>query len=658
MKKTLLAFLCWFCTQHLTFAQNFPYGNFSLAEMDMKAYDKDATAHAVVLNEYGKTYISAEDGLPLMHEYHVKIKIFDSKGFDEGDIRIPIQKSDNNSFEQVRDIEAVTYYTDERGQVQRSELDPKKVVKENKNKYWDVVKFAMPNLRNGCTIEYKYTLQSPYSLSFRDWEFQSNIPKIHSEYEAHIPGIFNYKVTLRGFYKLTNNISVVEPQCFEVRGTKCDCSKINYVMADVPAFVKEDYMTAPKNFMSALYFELNDYIDPYDGTKHVKTKEWTDIDRTLKQSEDFGGQLRKTGLFKDRIPAITAGKTDDLNKAKAIYAYIQKNIKPNNFVGIWADNGIRKTLENHTGNVADINLALITALNAAGINSEAVLLSTRDHGNINKLYPVVSEFNYVVAKVNIGDKSYMLDATEAMLPFGLLPEECINDQGRVVSLNKPSYWVDMAASQKRSSTYAMDFTLQPDGKLTGRISQYSNGYQALDRRRAIKKFNSLDEYVEDLDEKMPKIKILKHAITNVDSLDLPLSEIYDVEMNIYDSMNADRLSFNPYLLTRISENPFKLEERTYPVDWGAAMDSRVVLTVHLPDGYTIETSPENKNIGLPNQGGRFTTVYEPLDKGFTFSHIFQLNRSTYSSEEYPYLKELYNKIIQTEKADIIFKKKS
>jgi hypothetical protein len=656
MKKLLLLFFGLFFN-NLIFAQDFPYDSYNLSDLDMKTYEKDKTAHAVVLKEFGKTWISSGDGLPLYHEYHVKIKIFDSKAFEEGNISIPIHKSDNNSFEQVRDVVGVTYYANEQGNIQRSYLDPKTVVTENRNKYWDLVKFAMPNLRNGCVIEYKYTLQSPYSLTFRDWDFQSTIPKISSEYEAHIPGVFNFKATLRGFYKLNKNVSEIEHECFVVGGTKCDCSKITYAMNDIPAFVKEDYMTAPKNFMSAINYELNDYINPYNGQKTVKTQTWADIDRSLKQSEDFGIQMRKTGLFKEKLPAITAGITDNLEKAKAIYHYIQKNLKHNRFVGIYSDNGLRKTLDTHSGSTADINLALVTALKAAGIDAEAVLLSTRDHGFIGKLYPAIGDFNYVVAKANIGEKSYLLDATDAMLPFGLLPEDCINDQGRVISLDKPSYWIDMVASQKRSRTHVMNLTLQSNGKLTGKLNNYSSGYEALDKRRSIKKFNSLDEYVENLDEKMPKVKIVKYEIKNIDSLETPLVETYDVEIDLYDNMDANRLAFNPYMLHRITENPFKMADRTYPVDMGAAIDTRIVLTVTLPDQYTMETLPENKAVSLPNQGGRFVTGYDPIANGFTFSHIIQLNKPIYSSEEYPYLKEFYNTIIKAEKADIIFKKK-
>jgi hypothetical protein len=657
MRKLLLVLATALGCSLQLFAEDFPYGNYKLEELQMKAYAKDPTANAVVLREFGKTWMSSNDGLKLIHEYHVKVKIFNSKAFDEGDIQIPLYKWDNNTFQTVSDLEGITYYTDEQGQLQRSVLDPQKVIRENTNRYWDQVKIAMPNLRPGCVIEYKYTITSPSPLKFKDWNFQSNIPKIYSEYEARIPAYFNFKASLRGPYKLSKNEGVVDRDCFEVRGSKCDCSKLVYAMTDLPAFVKEDYMTAPKNFMSALNFELNDYINPYDGTKHPQTQTWADVDRILKQNEDFGSQLKKTSLFKDRLPVMTAGKTDPLEKAKAIYAYLQKNLKCNDLMGFGADNGIRKTLDTHSGSVADINLALVTALNAAGINAEAVLLSTRAHGQINKLYPVVSDFNYVIAKVNIGDQSYLLDATEPLLPFGLLPMHCINDQGRVMSLNKPSYWIDLVASQKRGRTYLLNLTLQPTGKLTGTITNYSTGYEAWDKRRAIKKFNSVDEYVEDLDEKMSKIKILKSNITNVDSLDLPLSEVYDVEINAYDNLDNKRFAFNPFITNKLTENPFKLEERTYPVDWGAALNDRVVLVLQLPAEYTVETPPQKAGVGLPNNGGNFLTDYNLENNKLSFSHSIQLNQSVYSPAEYPYLKELFNKIIQTEKSDIIISRK-
>jgi transglutaminase-like putative cysteine protease len=638
-------------------AQDFAFGQYSLDEINMPKYGKDTSAHAVVLKEFGKTWLSSGDNIPLVHEYHAKIKIFDNQAFGQGTIEIPIYKLDNNRYEEVTQIEAVTYYKDDNGLVQKAELDPKNIFHEKKNKYWDIVKFTLPNLHKGCVIEYKYHLETPSHFNFKTWVFQSDIPKIYSEYEAHIPAIYIYNVSLRGPYKLTKNPAVLEPECFSPgNGIKCDCSKISYIMADIPAFIPEDYMTAQKNFMSAIYFELSEYTDLSNGAKIKVTKEWKDIDYEMKHYDSFGGQIKRSSLMKDRIQTVIAGKTDELSKANAIYSFIQKTYKWNGFFGIYSEDGIKKALDNHSGSIADINLSLVAALNAAGISTEAVLLSTREHGLINKLYPIVTDFNYVVAKANIGDKSYLLDATDPLLPFGLLPLQCINDQGRVMNMDKPSYWIDMVATEKKSRTFALDLTLQDNGKIKGTLMNYSYGYAALDKRKAIKKFNSIDEYVEDLDNRLKKMKILKWEVPNLDSVDRPLSEKYEIEFDALTNTNNNGITFSPFFIDRITENPFKLQERNYPVDRGAMYDDKYILTLHLPKEYTVETMPQNVALAMPLEGGRFLVNYGRIEDGLTVSSMTQFNRSVYSPDEYPYLKEMFNKIIQAGSAEIVLKK--
>src|SRR5690606_31665583 len=114
---------------------------------------------------------------------------------------------------------------------------------------------------------------------------------------------------------------------------------------------------------------------------------------------------------------------------KAVFAYIKDRIKWNNYLGKYSEKDVKKALEARSGNIGDINLALISALNAAGFNPDAVILSTRQNGVVGDLYPVITEFDYVIAKLNIGGTDYLLDASEPLLPFGLLPMRCLNGKG-------------------------------------------------------------------------------------------------------------------------------------------------------------------------------------------------------------------------------------
>lgn len=653
MKKYLLAIFI--LSSLYVSGQDFTEWKISQEEMDMKSYTKDSSANAVVLNEFGDARITDDDQQNIRLKYHAKIKIFKSKGFSNGDVLIPIYYSDNNTFETVIGIEAVTFYKDKEGMIQKQSFDASKVFKEKKNKHWTYVKFAMPNLQEGCVIEYKYTLLSPYHYSFRKWAFQSELPKVYSEYLVHIPGVYEYNVSLTGSQKLSKNEAVLEKECFSPGGGfKADCSKITYRMDNIPAFMEEDNMTAPENYLSAINFELAMYSD-YRGAKHKVTQDWKDVDYLLKKDENFGSQLKKKDLFKDQVVILTANKTDDLSKAKAIYDYIKGWYKWNNQEGKYSES-IKKAYESHTGSSGDINLSLAAALSSAGLNPETVILSTRSNGFVKKLYPTLDNFDYVVVKLDIDGKTYLLDATDPLLPFGLLPIRCINDQGRVMSFTKPSYWIDMVASQKRTKHYNADLILQDNGKFKGTITTYSMGYEALSQRKIIKGFNSIEEFVENLDEKMPKIKILKSEINNLDSLEKPLSEVYTIEMDAFDNLNKDKFYFNPFFMDRLTENPFKLAERSYPVDLGAMEDSRIVFTVTLPAKFSVITQPANVSLALPDGGGRFISSTLVDDNKFTFSEMKQLSKAIYSPEEYPALKELYNKIVQVQKTDFVFQK--
>jgi hypothetical protein len=658
MKKTLLILIL-VTSSLLSHAQDFKVGTFTADEITMEKYAKDTSAHALYLTDHGRLEINTtnDDRFKYILRRHVRIKIFDSRAFDKATIQIPLY-NDGEEYEDVQDIDGVTTFTNDNGGVQQAALDKSQIFKVKEDKHWTNIKFTMPNVHNGCIIDYTYTIYSVYWERLPIWYFQDDIPKMSSEYDLHLPAYWTYNASLRGGLKLSKNVAEVEHGCFTFNGNAVDCSHIDLGMTDIPAFKEEADMTSYKNFISAAYFELAQFINPYTGAKQNFSRQWSDIDYQLKHLSSFGGQLRRKELMKEHIaPAIT-GITDSLSKAMAIYAYIQKSIKYNGQYDIFTDDGIRKALDNHSGTVAEVNIALITALESAGFDAEAVLLSTREHGLINKLYPTIQEFNYIIAKVNIGGKSYLLDATDPLLSFGMLPLRCINDQGRVMCLDKPSYWIDLAnAGQKGVNTYNYDLTLQPDGKIKGTMVHYASGYAAYTERVAIKKFNSVDEYVESLDERSPRFRILKSNIDGVDSLNNPIAETYEIEIKEFDNVNHDRLMFNPFIMDYISVNPYKLTERSYPVDLGMPTANRYTLTLHLPDNYTVDTPPQNIGVALPNNGGMFQTAYQADGNSFTFSHVIQLNKSVYSSEEYPYLKELYNTIILTQKAEMVLKRK-
>jgi hypothetical protein len=255
MRVSFLAIITLLSLAYNVRAQDFAFGNITQEEIGMASYAKDPSAHAVVLNERGDARITMtnNDEVRLIYKYHVKIKIFDSEAFKKGTVEVPLYIG-KERWEEIDDIEGITVSPDASIGVKREELQQSQIFKVDVNQTHKLLKFAMPGLKNGCVIEYRYTITTPYFEDFHDWQFQSDIPKIKSEFEAHIPGFWQYNAIKRGDLELTKNVSELERECFETHGAKSDCAHFVYGMTNIPAFVEEDYMTAPRNFISAIYF--------------------------------------------------------------------------------------------------------------------------------------------------------------------------------------------------------------------------------------------------------------------------------------------------------------------------------------------------------------------------------------------------------------------
>lgn len=648
-------------------ARDFAWGQYDHSAFDMTSYPKDPSAEALVLKEFGKTWLTSNGAnTSLMFEYHVKIKLFNQKSLKRGHIEIPYYIQDNGSYEEINpsSVQGITYYATPDGGMHSIDLSPDSVSIVKKSKHWSVIVFTMPKLSKGCIIEYKYRFESPFFDSFRKWEFQSDIPKIYSEYEAHIPSVFGYNVSLRGTLRLSKDTVNIEKECFVSANIKSDCSVEDYRIDNIPAFKPEPFMESPKNYMSALYFQvtkstkLNNFVNLNASFERDVALDWTEADNSLRYNDRFGSQLSRESVFKNKVAQITSGITDSLEKAKAVYAFIQKSIAFDGQNSIYADNGIKKVFEKHTGNAADVNLALTVALNDAGLKAQAVIISTRDNGLVNNSYPAITEFNSVISIVTINNKFYLLDATNPLMPFGMLPFKDLNDHGRVFPLDKPSYWIRLITPQKRLGTTTADLTFDTGGALSGTITTYSKSYNAYERRAvlATKKTSGNNQTV-------PGLTII--STTNSAADENPaLTQIYQVKVNNQD--NAGAFTFVPFMLGKpviqpfelldtLTTNPFVSSTRTYPIDFGMPAAYSFSLTLHLSAGYKIDNAPQN--IAETVDGiGSVNASFNTDQTTATYTLTYTLDKAVYTVEEYTKLKALFDKILLAERAQVTIKK--
>jgi hypothetical protein len=575
--------------------------------------------------------------------------IKNKEGLDYANFTVPLYKSSGNR-ETIEAIKGTTYNRLEDGKIEKTELDKKNILNEKLSENRDVVKIALANVKEGSIIELRYSTESPYLYNLESWQFQSYIPKMHSEFISEIPEICHYNVNMKGYVKLDTRKQLpydtkISTSTGDIRGTQTI-----YVAKDISAFIREDYMTTPKNFMGTLTFELASFSIPF-GPSHNYARTWEDVKEQLYTADNFGKELNRTGLFKTILPTIIKDDMTNYQKANILYNYIKSQISWNKSYGLFADNGVKKALEQRNGNAADINFSLISALRAANIEANPVILSTRDNGMPTLFRPTITDYNYVIAHILLDSTQYLLDASDAYAPFGQLPLRCINHKGNL--LTKTTYkWIDLISLLTSKVSYDFIGELDEDGTLRGTLTSMRNGYAATNKREEIKKFNSLDEYKENMYEGNTSYKINTHEVHNLEDLSQILSESQEIEFKNFANKNGNDLKFLPFITGRTTKNPFNLDERSYPVDLGSTIEESFILNIKLPKSYIVKNKPKNISLALPNRDARYLYILKEAEGVLTVQISSLLNKPIFLPDEYLDLKEFFSHIIQSQNQDI------
>ncbi len=634
--------------------EDYHFGILNSGELKMATYEKDTTANAVVLFEEGKIIFFDKNYRPYTRNtIYKKIKILKKEGAKHVNIRIYIYNStDTSSKEKILKIKAITHNMGSQTSLQKAAIYTTRI-----NEHWKEVTFAMPNVKEGSVVEYSYEIESPYLYHFTGWDFQSSIPKIESVFKAEIPGNYVYNRKLVGLLRLTTNNASLKKKCFNIEGVSgySDCEVLTYAMKDIPAFIEEDYMTSKKNFLSRIDFEFSEH-KRFDGVNTKYTTTWDAVDYDYRKDKNIGGQLKRKSFFEGVLPPEIIATTDELEKAKKVFYFMQNHYSWNEEYKLFNGSNVKKAYKEGVGTVGEINISLINALDASGIDAELAVMSTRKNGYPTKLYPVITEFNYLIAKVLIDGKSYFLDATVKNLPFGMLPYRCLNKEVRVMDFKNGSYWEDIVPVKKNGTKIQMLLEYTEDGTYEGSMRIVRNGYNALNKRENIKGTTE-EKYVIAIEDKSESLEIISYSNYNLEAIEKTLTEEFEIILETDNSI-ADYIYLNPFFVGQIEENPFKLKERLYPVDFGYARKFDFILSMEIPEGYKIETLPKSKAISLPDNGGKFVYQINHDEYKIRINFKYILNKPYFYSNEYHALKEIFNQMILSQNEPVVLKKDS
>ena len=616
-----LIIACVFSISQSMWAQKAPmkYGKVDKADLEMKVYPLDSTASAVVLCDYG--YF---DSNQMQFVHQMRIKILKEEGKDQGNIRVPASEKTTVKGQTVNLENGVPVI---------SKLTKEGIFIDKITKNLYQARAAMPNVKVGSVLDIEFYFQGLPSY----WNFQQRIPVRWSELILEESIYFSFRKNSTGYNPLSES------------------TNDRWVAKDVPAFKSESYINNYENYLSRFNIEISSIHIPGNLYKDYATT-WEAVAKTLQDDEDFGGQLTSFSFYLNGIEKeIKSSSTTPEEKMAKAYNAIKK-LKWNKEESIWVSkNGLSNAFNKKIGNEADINLNLVSLLRKLGINANPMVLSTRDNGLLPQYSVSLDKLNYVAVHVVIGDKTYLLDATDDNLPLGILPERTINGKGLVLKKDAQE-WIDLTPLKKDKDVSIFNLKLSTDGTIKGDWGKSTIDYGALDQRNEYKTFNSEDDYLKSIENKHIGLSIENYKISGIDSLSQPLNEKFTISLKNKTTKTNNQIFINPILFDKFTENPFKAEQRVYPVDFTTSIEKTQILNLEIPDGYAIEELPKNVKMTLPENTASFQMLSTSAENKIQVLFKLQINKSVFYQAEYTGLKAFFDELVKKQSEMIIIKK--
>jgi hypothetical protein len=521
---------------------------------------------------------SSSDELSLKH--YVRIKLFTDRGIEQ------YSKHDIifNKGTKIKDVEA--RITDPDGStsfLKKEDVIERDIVKANGVKV-RAKTFALPNLKVGSIVEYRYR-------------------EVVDDAEANMRLVFQHEVPIRNISYYVkpfagNRGMYYEP--FHMGDAKFEKDKNGFsrvTMTNVPAFKEEPSMLPEDDVRSWIY------IYYANSARKAPTEYWKDIN-------DFHyGHTKETFKANDEIKKITAdliaGAASDDDKLHRIFDWTKTNIRNLQYAPKVVDEDWKKassskspgdTVKLKFGYGLQITYVFGALARAAGFDVREAFSGNRSEMIFDPRVPNASlMLGSFFAAVKIGEKWEFFNPASYYAPYGLLGW-ATEGQTAMITDDKGPIWVPLglAAAEKSMEKRSGKFRILPDGSLEGEGRVEYTGHQAT----TIKSINRGDSDVEREKYIKDKLKsmilgsaeIQSFTMENLDDPEKPVVYTFKVRVPDYASRTGKRLFFQPNVFERSAKPRFISNARKYDVYITYPYSESDDITIELPDGFALENA--------------------------------------------------------------------
>lgn len=571
---------------------------------------------------------------------HEIVKVFNERGRSEADIAIPF----NASGQKITDLVARTILPNGKVLVvQPSDIYTKAPFSEFAM-YDDakVVTFSMPGIQDGAIIDYSYVVKN----------FQPLMPDQYTDDWAFSDG--GKPVVISRFVITAPASLALNTQFHNAPGLK--------------TLVKADASGKTKTYTWAMT-NVSD-VDPEPMMPPMKDIiPWMQVS-TIPSWQSIASwywglakpQMVCTPALHEQVQKIIAGKTTQEDKAKALFYWVEQNIR---YVAVelgesaFKPHSAAQVYQNRYGDCKDMASLLVTMFHDAGItDAEDVLIGA---GNTDPVEPDIAStmaFDHCIARAVIDGKTYWFDCTAEVCPFGSIPGA---DRGSNVLVvydgGKGEFAVvPRATPDDNVSMTHLAISLHPDGSAACKDEMIANGDTEMAMRSAFKevKPNMMDDVMRTIvSHDSPNATLQDYKLSDLQDRDVPFHMSYSYDAPVWAQCTGDLMIITPTQVNGLSSE-FSKPTRRYPIYSNGNSSYRSTMTLTVPDGYTIDDKPANTELDLPF--GTFTRTVTVTGQTVEIDMQFDSTPCLVPADQYQKIKDEAEKLRQLAVEPLVLKK--
>ncbi len=601
------------------------WGKVSPEEWQMGAPESYPEANAIVLHDVCSLTVRTS-GIEVTRWQ--RMKLLNKAGADEvGDARFRYYESDK-----IKDLEAHT-------------ITPEgKVFKLGSKDYFTKTiggikyrTFAFPNLDSGCIVEFQYR-KLRQSWSIEPWYFQSAIYTVKSSFTLIAGPGFTYSSS---WTNVPPSARTAKPgEMPNMDDPRLPYKTYTWELNNLMPVTDEPYMAARNDYLSAIYCQLMSFKDQYNSMTFVSS--WQDLGKDFQESID---KYARGGGVAELSEQLTKGITDPVERARALYTYVGREIKEEAGYGYYFKNedlaGLRKT---GIGTGEEKNILFVELLRKAGIKAWPVLIGTRDFRKFNPEIYQTSQFNNMITFVQFDSSALYLDASNKYCPFGMLPPNCLVEAGFLID-GKNSQLVRILRTDPR--TYRLDLThMHVDSNGTVSCSTLSSlsGYFAPEYGASAEEKAQNDFVKEYFLDRLDAPYTLDTAAVTLDSAGKCLI-MTKYTLPDYTRLLDSVLTIKPVSF-RYRTTPFKKQRRTIPVDFNYPFTYHNIVTI--TSDRTVNSAILPPDTTFQIDGATYRRASQFTDGQVTIDSRLVVTTPTYSPLLYPGVRRLFEFIAQSQ----------